>query len=436
MASLTNISFSAQGFVNNPVGVMSNNMNFTTDWVIAVQGDWEAPLTSAVFDTNGTPATLGWETLTSAPVHNKAIASAALEFGDIIAGSHVIASSTIVDDDDEEANISGSGWKKCATPSNFRFNGSTEPGGETSYPILVEWDVAGQWDHFNVTVNVLTSGGENYTYWSGSLDTQYLSLEETEALLDAVRITVYVRAVNGGGGIGDPGFDQWSPVAKAVNVYPEDEEDNVDVREGLTFRWSTTPGYYGASYLYLGSEFGGDLEFIAEIPAGTLEYEHDGAGLVVSGNVWRVDLTGYGGITVEGDEWTFDISVSTVLYPPTNPTPADAAENVPLNTELLEWEHVVPEGGFGTAPTYDVYFNGLFLGNTGIKQYPMPRQHLAYGATYTWKVIAKNGMSTNSSALWSFTTAALATSPVGGADGTRVKRLVAAADDKIWIESV
>lgn len=186
--------------------------------------------------------------------------------------------------------------------------------------------------------------------------------------------------------------------------------------------------------VYFGTEFEGP-ELIGTVTTKYIDVDDQfiDPGLTYE---WYVKAV-YGTEEVDSELWTFDTEgIGVALGVPYSPTPADTATNVPLSTELLEWLCYTPDGQFGGAVTYDVYFNGEKIGNTNVKNIAMPRQQLAYNTTYSWYVVVRNSASSNVGPTWTFTTAALAESPVGGADGTRTKRLIAAADDKIWIEEL
>jgi hypothetical protein len=65
-----------------------------------------------------------------------------------------------------------------------------------------------------------------------------------------------------------------------------------------------------------------------------------------------------------------------------------------------------------------------------------------YDTTYTWQVVIKTSAGDVPGPIWSFTTKTVGAGagggpplPIGSNLGTRVQRLLAAADDSIWYET-
>lgn len=167
---------------------------------------------------------------------------------------------------------------------------------------------------------------------------------------------------------------------------------------------------------------------------------------------WRVDATNVNGTTT-GDTWNFDarpVKAST-------PVPADSASSVTLDETPLGWV----DGG--NADTYNVYF-----GESGSEvlvaslqagiEWTIDFGTLAYGTTYGWRIDSVNDFGTTTGDTWTFDTITFnyplpgaagggggggggggsgeEDSPTGENNMMTLRRLVAAANSKIWFEDV
>ena len=90
---------------------------------------------------------------------------------------------------------------------------------------------------------------------------------------------------------------------------------------------------------------------------------------------------------------------------PSNPTPADNAEDVSIDSEL-SWSCTDPDGD---PLLYDIYFGttgDLLLIGEGVSSTTFNPGVLEFNAIYQWKVIAKDDhQNRTEGVLWSFTTA-------------------------------
>lgn len=112
-----------------------------------------------------------------------------------------------------------------------------------------------------------------------------------------------------------------------------------------------------------------------------------------SSYTWRVDAVNSCGTTT-GDTWTFS-TIIPLPNKPTTPNPANGATGVSINP-TLSW---VNGGG---ATSYDVWFNGAFIGNqAGTTYAPGP---LTNNTAYSWRIDAVNGGGTTTGDTWGFTT--------------------------------
>jgi len=174
---------------------------------------------------------------------------------------------------------------------------------------------------------------------------------------------------------------------------------------------------------------------------------------------WRIDSTNTAGTTT-GDTWNFDPRPVAA----TTPSPANAAADITLDATPLGWV----DGG--NSDTYEVYFreSGDAWTLVGVSQegitWAIPFETITYGTTYEWRVDATNVYGTTTGDTWSFDSITfdricisyvLITGGSGagpydtppGVEGTdwrwtgennmlTVRKLVAAANNKIWYESI
>jgi len=166
---------------------------------------------------------------------------------------------------------------------------------------------------------------------------------------------------------------------------------------------------------------------------------------------------------------TFTTKVNSIPADPINPTPADNATGITLDDTILTWE----DGG--RAETYDVYFRpyGEFFRKIAsditdtftdaiVALTVAFNGHYSYGELYEWVVIAKNEYGSNynppvdygigyGGTVWQFNAMVFdpplpsgvtledgepTGTPTGESNMITVKRLVAAANDRIWYEDI
>lgn len=168
--------------------------------------------------------------------------------------------------------------------------------------------------------------------------------------------------------------------------------------------------------------------------------------------------------TITGIYQTYG-TVGSAPGKPTNPSPTDAASSITLDETPLSWDASDP-----AADTYEVYFreSGDDWSLVGEAQagveWAVDFGTLAYGTTYEWRIDATNEHGTTTGDTWSFDTISYDQIRVSyrlisggsgagpyddpsGTEGTdwawtgesnilTVKRLIAAANSKIWYESI
>lgn len=167
-----------------------------------------------------------------------------------------------------------------------------------------------------------------------------------------------------------------------------------------------------------------------------------------------------------GSSWTADTGTDymfetwgTLILPgkPTTPSPSDSASDITLDETPLGWVTG------GDTDTYDVYFgetgNVSLVGSAQAgTEFTIDFGTLAYGTTYEWRIDATNANGTTTGDTWDFNTITFDTILPGAAGGgggggggggsgeelspngennmITLRRLVAAADNKIWYEDI
>ena len=178
----------------------------------------------------------------------------------------------------------------------------------------------------------------------------------------------------------------------------------------------------------------------------------DGSSWSVVNTTNDMDFRTYGGTPVPGK--------------PTNPSPTDAVTNITLDETPLSWD----ASADGTADTYEIYFreSGGSWTLVGIAQaglmWAIPFGTLDYEITYEWRIDATNIYGTTTGNTWTFGSISYdqiqvsyrlisggsGSGPYDDPPGTQgtdweytglnnmitVKRLVVAANSKIWYESI
>jgi hypothetical protein len=180
------------------------------------------------------------------------------------------------------------------------------------------------------------------------------------------------------------------PVAlpsKAVAVYPLNGATGI-FTNGLTLTWLDGGGATNYSVWINGILKGRKI--------GT-SYSFTGAALLTD-YTWRVDSLNDGGVTT-GDTWVFQTANRAAPTPPakpTNPSPANGATGLSsFVAPTLSWANG------GGALSYDVYLDGIFLGNqTGLSR---SVGLLTALSSHTWRVDAVNVDGTTAGTTWSFT---------------------------------
>jgi len=267
-------------------------------------------------------------------------------------------------------------------------------------------------------------------------------------------------------------FQEWGEAAtpsKPVNPTPANNATEIDFSAFL-LAWDDG-GDADTYNVYIGST--GDLTLVSSAQANTgylttleeLETIFDSSPINQK-IYWRVDATNDGGTTT-GDEWNFDPRPAKA----SNPSPEDEYTPMTLDWQLFSWDAV------DNADTYSVYM-GTEVGETPwsenmelivdssplsyiVQSYLATATKLVYPYTglavynyqYYWRVDAKNIFGETTGDSWSLTTITF-DPPVSsyrgdfsGVEGIDwnwdgknnmiiVKRLFAAADNKIWYEDI
>ena len=275
-------------------------------------------------------------------------------------------------------------------------------------------------------------------------------------------------------------YEAGAAPTKAENPTPANDATEVDF-SGLELSWDDGGGA-DTFNVYIGKT--GALTLVSSAQAGTdytttiAELETIfGASPINQKVYWRVDATNDAG-TTEGDEWNFDPRPAKA----STPSPTDAMTTMTLDWSAFSWDEAT------AALTYDVYAGtetgeGIPDSNmtlivadgelyTMAQAYMLTAMNVVYpntGAavhsyTYYWKVNTKNAFGVTEGDFWSFTTIdfdqprvayGLITGGSGagpyddppGVEGTdwqftgennliTIRKLVAAANNKIWYEEM
>ena len=189
---------------------------------------------------------------------------------------------------------------------------------------------------------------------------------------------------SGGGG---------SPPSKATTPTPADAATGVDVNDALFWAAVVDANNYN---VYFGTSSPGSL--IGNQEPNT----YDPAGAMDANTLyyWRIDPNNEYGTTT-GDVWSF----TTAAGPPdkaTNPSPANAATDVTIKTDL-SWTAA------GGAANYDLYFGtsspGSLIGNQAGTTYDTGT--MDSNTVYYWRIDPNGTGGKTTGDVWSFTTMAL-----------------------------
>lgn len=168
---------------------------------------------------------------------------------------------------------------------------------------------------------------------------------------------------------------------------------------------------------------------------------------------WRVDAKNVYGTTT-GNTWNFDARPVKAI----TPSPTDAASDITLDESPLSWV----DGG--NTDTYEIYFREqgedwdlIGAAQVGV-EYVLDFGYIDYEKTYEWRVDATNEFGTTTGDTWSFDSIVFdpilpgasggsggggggggsgeESSPTGENNMITLRRLVAAANSKIWYEDI
>jgi len=138
----------------------------------------------------------------------------------------------------------------------------------------------------------------------------------------------------------------------------------------------------------------------------------------------------------DGIDQRFRVNGDALPEKPITPSPTNTGTNITLDETQLSWA----DGG--GADTYNVYFgvSGSEVLQSSVQAgltWVIPFGTLDYNITYGWRIDATNTTGTTTGDIWTFDTITFAP-PVPTPTNTLniIKRLVAAAADKIWYENI
>lgn len=209
------------------------------------------------------------------------------------------------------------------------------------------------------------------------------------------------------------------------------DSDVIETPDDDTYAWALSPGYFVRLY-----DLSPNTEYSAYIK-----------GKETSGSDWENSNTETFATTNVGG------GAPTKTE---NPTPADAADNVTLDQATVTWE----DGGGATS--YDVYYGedagSLSLVSGGQIGLSFTISGITLGSPFeylisrTWRIDAINAVGVTVGDVWTFAVIAFdpplptgvtldasgdpTGTPTGESGMLTLKRLVAAAEDKIWYEDL
>lgn len=141
-----------------------------------------------------------------------------------------------------------------------------------------------------------------------------------------------------------------------------------------------------------------------------------------------------GGFELEGTDAVFSVTGSYAnTGQATTPVPADAAVAQTLHLSQLAWDNGTP-----AADTFNVYFGPtgsmvlVSLAQAGTTYSLSSHLLLDYNTEYSWRIDTTSSLGTTTGEVWTFTTTPLYP-PI---DKVAYKRLVVAANNKIWYEAI
>ena len=225
-----------------------------------------------------------------------------------------------------------------------------------------------------------------------------------------------VVAKDGKGGVATSTVYSFTTISQGNNapstptaLYPSDGA--TDVPTNVTLRWwATDPDGDPIVYdVYFGTNKDSLQKILSDTPSTSTEQS---SLFYATTYYWKVVAKdGKGGIATS-TIWSFTTKASP-NSPPNQPvaiSPEDGATDVPTKT-TLSWACSDPDGD---QLEYDLYFGtdqqSLALLASGLSVNTYSLSDLAYGTTYYWQVVARDGKGgAATSSVWSFTTASTPT---------------------------
>jgi hypothetical protein len=256
---------------------------------------------------------------------------------------------------------------------------------------------------FNQAMDISTDLGE-YSWVYTQIPNWYLGTVP-EAYFDALADVTGLPPAT-------PCIELWARLAKAKNPFPADAAQNVHPRVVLSWEAGNRAGSHD---VYLGTDVNavGDANTSETLsvymgPQDACEYTP--AIFLALGQTyyWRIDEVNDANIW-QGNVWSFTVDDDDGKAG--NPSPANGATNVPVDT-ILSWSPGLVAG------SHDVYlgtdFDGVSDANTSSAQFKdnlivdvnsyVPPSGLMLGQTYYWRIDAVNpGYADSKGDVWSFT---------------------------------
>ncbi|MDH7507067.1 MAG: hypothetical protein QHH15_04700, partial [Candidatus Thermoplasmatota archaeon] len=238
----------------------------------------------------------------------------------------------------------------------------------------------------------ITAGGtwSNTVVWDGATHSDGYGHYFTSITQDNTFIIASVFASSGGYVDETAGYRMGNnrPPNTPSNPNPANGANNVPINPTLSWQ-CTDPDWFDDLYF--------DVYFEKDDPTPDVLVSNNQTGTSYSPGTLDMESTYYWqivahdeyGLTIEGPVWHFTTRGNSPPSAPSNPNPANGANNIPINPRL-SWQCTDPDGD---KLYYDVYFekenpnpNVIVSHNQTGKTYE-PNQ-LEYNTTYYWKIVA------------------------------------------------
>jgi hypothetical protein len=194
-----------------------------------------------------------------------------------------------------------------------------------------------------------------------------------------------------------------TPPYEPSNPFPNDGATNVDVTVGLSWTGGDPNGDAVTYDVFFGTTTSPPKvaanQTLTSYDPGTLEY--------TTIYYWKIVSWDSHGASADGPLWQFTTNTepNNPPYTPSNPSPADGATGVDINT-TMSWNGGDPDPG--DIVTYDIFFGTTTPPPKLVNNHTTPSYQpatLQENTTYYWKIVSwDNHDASATGPIWSFTT--------------------------------